>query len=94
MTKIRRQHSDAFKFKVALEAIKGNKTQAQLVQEFSVAESLIQKWKAQLIKNGPGLFSSSTVRPHDDSKLEIAKLYEKVGKLVVERDFLKKTLDY
>lgn len=95
MVKIRRQHSEAFKFKVALAALRGDKTQSELIQQFSVCESLIQKWKNHLVQNGAEVFSSSTSKSQTDvSQLEISKLHEKIGQLVIERDYLKKTLDY
>ena len=56
MIKIRRQHSEAFKFKVALAALRGDKTQAELIHQFSICESLIQKWKTHLMQNGAAYF--------------------------------------
>lgn len=95
MIKIRRQHSEAFKFKVALAALRGDKTQAELIHQFSICESLIQKWKTHLMQNGAGVFSSTTTKGQTDvSQKEISKLHEKIGQLVIERDYLKKTLDF
>ena len=95
MTKIRRQHSETFKFKVALAALRGDKTQSELIQQFSICESLLQKWKSHLIQNGASVFSSTVVKSQSDaSQTEISKLHEKIGQLVVERDYLKKTLDF
>ena len=61
MIKIRRQHSEAFKFKVALAALRGDKTQAELIHLFSICESLIQKWKTHLMqKKLRSIFSRET----------------------------------
>ena len=93
MTKIRKKHSAEFKHKVALAAIKGERTMADLSQHFGVHISQIQKWKRQLEQEGSVLFSErhSGCSAHEDAR--ISKLHEKIGQLTVERDFLAKVLD-
>ena len=54
-------YTNEFKFKVAIEAIRGQKTIPQLVQEFNVASSLISKWKKQVLDTGASVFANSTI---------------------------------
>jgi len=81
-------YSNEFKFKVALDAIRAQKTLAELVAEHHVASSLISKWKKQLIENGASAFSASNRLQSLDNKEQ--KLYEQIGKQAVELDYLKK----
>ncbi len=94
MNKIRRQHSEGFKFKVALAAVKGDRTNAELMQEFGICESLIHKWKSHLLKQGAFVFSGTDLKSSssENGQAEISRLHEKIGQLVVERDFLKNAL--
>jgi transposase-like protein len=93
MKNIRKKHGGEFKVKVALAAIKGDKTIAELVKEFGVHESQIYQWKNQLLNYAVDAFShrgnSSSLKQHEN---EVSTLHEKIGQLVVERDFLKKVL--
>ena len=86
-----RSHSDQFKFKVALEALKGNKTVPELCQEFELSSSQIYTWKQQLENAGPGVFSVKG-KPNNNEK-DIERLHATIGKLKVENDFLAKALD-
>lgn len=91
-----RTYSNEFKFKVALAALKGNKTISQLCLEFKLVPSVINRWKATLQQCGPKIFNE---KPADLNITELheretAKLYQQIGQLTVERDFLKKTLNY
>jgi len=88
----RRQHSPALKAKVALEAIKGEETIAELASRFGVHPSQINKWKKELVEGAAGIFNGA----HDhngkgDEKL-VANLYQQIGQLKVEKDFLEKGL--
>lgn len=90
--KIRKKpHSNEFKFKVALEAIRGEKTIAALCQEFGVVSSQIAKWKKTLLEEGSGVFkgagSSKIVENHD-----VERLHATIGRLKVENDFLEHVL--
>ena len=90
----KKSRSPKFKLKIALAAIKGKQTISEICILHKVAESLVHKWRKQLLEQGEAAFPSST--PKASKKLqekEIAKLYEKIGQLTIERDFLKKNLD-
>ena len=92
----RKKYSATFKFKVALAAAKGDQTISDICQHFEIAASLVHKWKKELLENGVELFESSS-KSNRQKKLEsdkdkkIRRLYEKVGQLTVDRDFLKKS---
>ena len=92
MKQNRRQHSPAFKAKVALETIKGEETIAELASRFEVHPSQIHKWKRELVDGAAGIFGDD----HDhngksDEKL-VANLYQQIGQLKVENDFLESRL--
>lgn len=77
-----------FKFKVALEAIRGVKTTAELCSEYGVVNSQIFKWKKDLLEQGADIFKSgSSVTKSDDM---IDKLHSTIGRLKVENDFLER----
>ena len=85
-----RKHSKEFKAKVALEALKGEKTMAELSSEFEVNANMISKWKKQLVQNLPDLFGKPLKVGEDESDKEKDNLYKEIGKLKVEVEFLKK----
>lgn len=86
----RRKFSDEFKSKVALEAIKGQRTVNELAQEFGVHMNQIGLWKKQLLEAAPKVFNQG--KDHEAERLnrERDQLYRKVGQLQVEVDWLKK----
>lgn len=85
----RRNHSAAFKAKVALAAIKGDKTLAQLSQQFDVHQNQIVDWKNQLLANAANAFSAErSLAPEVDLK----GLHAKIGQLALENDFLESAL--
>jgi len=86
----RRQHSAAFKAKVALEAIRGEATVAELVSKHGVHQTLINTWKRQAIEGMAGVFSGKAEAAAAAREGELEKLHAKIGRLVVERDFLAK----
>lgn len=86
----RRQHSAAFKAKVALEALKGDLTVAELVAKFGVHQTLINTWKRQAMEGMSTVFSGKTEDAAADREVELSRLHAKIGELVVERDFLRK----
>ena len=92
MTKrTRRNHSPAFKAKVALAALKGEKTLADLAQQFDVRVNQITQWRSQLLDGAAGVFGhgkAEAVAPVVDLK----SLYAKIGELTPENDFLSGTL--
>ena len=85
----RRKHSAAFKAKVALEAVKGEQTISELASRFEVHANQIHNWKRVLLKEAGSLFErgrgNGGDKP-DDAK--VSQLYEQIGRLKVERDFL------
>jgi transposase-like protein len=92
MKDTRRKHSPSFKAKVALEAIKGDETVEALAGRFGLHPSQIHNWKKTLLEEAPDLFGSGQVQKRaEDSKL-VARLYQEIGQLKVERDFLDSTL--
>jgi transposase len=92
MTKrTRRNHSPAFKAKVALAGIKSEKTLAELAQQFDVHVNQITQWKGQLLEGAAGLFGqekSEAIAPSVDLKA----LHAKIGELTLENDFLEGAL--
>ena len=90
MTQKRRQHGAAFKFRVALEASKGLKTTSQLSQEYDIHPNQISAWKKQLKEQGPGLFERGGGKAQRKQEQEEAELYEQIGRLKMELEWLKK----
>lgn len=91
MTKqTRRKFSADFKAKVALEAIKNQRTLAELSQQFEVNSVTISKWKAEFLANMAAVFGGQT-SPVESESPELEKLYAQIGQLKVENDFLKKS---
>lgn len=90
MRNMRRKHDAAFKARVALEAVKGEKTIAQLSSEYSVHPNQIGQWKKRLVEELPGIFSKNRERVEQDNEELVAELYRQIGQLKVELDWLKK----
>jgi transposase len=90
MSRIRRKFDAAFKAKVALEAVKNEKTAAQLSSEFGVHPNMITQWKRQLLKGLPSIFSRNGDKDKGDTEACQGELYRQIGQLEVEVDFLKK----
>ena len=88
----RKQHSDEFKARVALEAVKGIKTLSEISSEHSVHPNAISKWKRQLIAGSPAIFSGASSRNGRSEEEVTAPLYEEIGRLKMEVDWLKKKL--
>lgn len=90
MKKIRKTHEGVFKAKVALEAVKGEKTIAELGSKFAVHPNQIGQWKKKLIEELPLIFSGKKeCQDKDRDELE-AELYRQIGQLKVELEWLKK----
>jgi putative transposase len=86
----KRQHSVQFKAKVALEAIKGLKTTNELGATYEVHPTQITKWKKKLLEAAPEVFSDRRVRVTTNDEELKARLYQQIGQLKVELDWLKK----
>jgi transposase len=83
----RRNHSPALKAKVALAAIKGDKTLAELAQQYDVHPNQITSWKAQLVNAAAGVFSSGSAK-EATPPVDLKALHAKIGELTLENDFL------
>jgi len=88
MTKrTRRNHSPAFKAKVALAALKGEKTLADLAQQFDVHVNQITQWRSQLLDGATGVFEQSKSEGAAPA-IDLKSLHAKIGELTLENDFL------
>ena len=90
MTTKRKQYSNDFKFKIALEAIKGVKTVSQLASEYNVHPTQIGTWKKQLVQQGNTLFTRPNDQHQQEQQDKEAALYEQIGRLKMELEWLKK----
>ena len=86
----RKRYSKEFKARVALAAIKGQKTANELASEYEVHVSQINIWKKQALEALPEVFSRSQAREAEQREVERDRLYQQIGKLQVEVDWLKK----
>lgn len=86
----RKKYSKAFKARVALAAIKGQKTANELASEYEVHVSQINTWKKQALDALPEVFGQGQQREADEREAERDRLYQQIGKLQVEVDWLKK----
>jgi len=91
MKQKRRKFSAEFKAKVALEAIKEQKSLTQLAQEYEVNPVMISRWKSEFLANMAAVFANSKVVSSDNQEAYTEKLYAQIGQLKVELDFLKKS---
>jgi transposase-like protein len=86
----RRNHSGQFRAKVALAAAKADKTIAELASQYEVHPNQITKWKKQLLESLPEIFSRRRRNEQKDQEALTAQLYQQIGELKVELDWLKK----
>lgn len=88
----RRNHEPAFKAKVALAALRGERTMAELGDQYGVHPNQIQQWKKQLQAQAPEIFAKGSSKV-SDGRAEVKSLQAKIGELTMDRDFLAEKLD-
>ncbi len=93
MTRKRRVFGAAFKAKVALAAARGDKTTAELASQYKVHTNQVSACKKQLLDGVAEVFADGRSRGKDDSSANEEELYEQIGRLKMENDFLKKKED-
>jgi transposase len=91
--KKRKQHKPEFKARVALEALKGEQTVAELASRFGVHPTMVHQWKKALLEGATDIFQRGRghVEPEADAA-QVKELHAKIGELTVERDFLERGL--
>jgi len=88
----RRNHTGAFKAKVALAALKGEKTLLELAQQFDVHANQITQWKSQLLEGAAGVFGGEAKAGPAEAAVDVKTLHAKIGQLTLENDFLEGAL--
>lgn len=91
--KTRRRFTAEFKARVALEAIRGERTISELATKHQLHPNQITQWKRQAIENLAKAFDDKATDAQVGREAEVTKLHAKIGQLVVERDFLAKAFD-
>jgi transposase len=87
-----RNHTSAFKAKVALAALKGEKTLTELAQQFDVHANQITQWKSQLLEGAAGVFGGEAKSEPAEPAVDLKSLHAKIGQLTLENDFLEGAL--
>ena len=90
MSRKRRQHDAPFKLRVALEAVRGLKTISQIASEYQVHPNLVSAWKKQLLDEGTAIFRSTVAQEQREQAAREVELYEQIGRLKMELEWLKK----
>ena len=90
MSKSRKKYTAVEKAKIALEAIQGNQTVAQITARYGAHATQIMAWKKQALALLPDIFSNKSKQESASHDMQLAELYEQIGRLKVENDFLKK----
>ena len=93
MKKNRKQYNPDFKARVAMEALKGEETIAESAIRFEVHPTQITKWKRELVAGAGNIFGADPNKKIKDEKGLINQLYQQIGQLKVEKDFLEKGLE-
>ena len=90
MVAVRKRYSDSFKAQVAVAALRGDRTVAELSSEFGVHPVVIARWKKQVLEAIPGIMSGKPDAKSKNEEQLQARLYQEIGQLKVELDWLKK----
>lgn len=93
MSKKRKQYSPGFKFKVALEAVKGLKTRNEIAAQFELHPMQVSQWKKQLLEEGADVFQRKNRKADAGTGPNEEQLYEQIGRLKMELEWLKKKSD-
>ncbi len=93
MSKERRKFTDATKFKIVIEAIKGQKQISEIASEYKVHPNQVTNWKKQFMDKGASVFSNKKDSQLEEKENQEENLYKKIGKQQVQLDFLKKNLE-
>ena len=90
MSTLRKRYSAEFKAKLALEVVKGQRTLAEIASDAQVHPNLLMQWKKQLLDSLPTVFADKRVKDTKEQEEKEAQLYQQIGQLKVELDWLKK----
>ena len=92
--KERRRHSGELKAKIALEAIKGQRTVNEIASSYGVSPAQVSQWKKQALEELPGVFTDRRLKAQQNEEALKAQLYQQIGQLKVELDWIKKKSGY
>ena len=96
MTKKRRNYTAEFKYDTVMEAVRGEKSKAQICRDRDITESLLYRWQQEFLEKAPTLFAegNSTATADREKEAQIAELERMVGRLTMELDVLKKSTSW
>ena len=89
----RKSYNKQFKARIALEALKGDRTIAEIASDHEVHPNQVTQWKKELLEGAPELFERKGKRKKPEKDTEKDELYRQIGKMKIENDWLKKKLD-
>jgi transposase-like protein len=90
MSRKRKQHSAGLKAKVALAAVKGDRTTSELAGKFQVHPTQVSQWKRELVEKAEEVFGRDREREYREQEALVADLYEQIGRLQMELEWMKK----